>query len=541
MANRYWIKISGTGDYNDSANWSATSGGSGGASAPIAGDNVFFDRPNTYTVNFPDGIHNCDSFQNTAGTVTFSGTTSATIAIRGTVFTLASTATWQNVAISITGTAGVNTDLTSNSVTISANFQLGNSRVLTLQDNLTIGSASTFQIFSGTFNLNKKTITCGKFVSSTTSSRTINFGASAPYGSFTLTGTGTIWNTGTVTNLTISPSGSIQRPVTVTPTSAGTLTIDAGALGETQALAWSFVSIPSGSTISFVNNSAMRRLNFESASGSCTVSNAALTIYDLLQFGGISSSNFSFDSGANAWTFTGTTGGNGFNLDGNRTFNFPWVVSGSTYWEINNGNLTVGALTHSGSTLNIQSRTLTVTSYTTGAGTKTLQASTGKLVCSGSGTAFDNANPSGLTISGVPISLTSASPKTFNGGGISYTGTVSNDGAGALTIVGNNTFTTLANGVSPTTFTFTSGSTTTVTNWNINGTSGNLVTINSTSTSQHTLSKSSGTVDATNLNISYSNATGGATWNAGIGSIDGGNNTGWRFLSSGNFIAFFTQ
>ena len=48
-----------------------------------------------------------------------------------------------------------------------------------------------------------------------------------------------------------------------------------------------------------------------------------------------------------------------------------------------------------------------------------------------------------------------------------------------LTITGSNTFTTIANGVQPTTFTFTAGTTTTVTNWNVSGTAGNLVTIGS--------------------------------------------------------------
>lgn len=41
MANRYWV--GGTGNSNDTAHWSTTSGGSGGASVPTATDAVFFD------------------------------------------------------------------------------------------------------------------------------------------------------------------------------------------------------------------------------------------------------------------------------------------------------------------------------------------------------------------------------------------------------------------------------------------------------------------------------------------------------------------
>jgi hypothetical protein len=129
------------------------------------------------------------------------------------------------------------------------------------------------------------------------------------------------------------------------------------------------------------------------------------------------------------------------------------------------------------------------------------------------------------------ISMTSASAKTFVGGGSTYNCTLSNDGAGALTITGSNTITNLSNGVAPTTFTFTSGTTTTIQNFGISGSSGNLVTIGSTTTSAHTLSKSSGNTNVDYLSISYSTATGGATWYAGANSTNGGNNTGWLFSS----------
>ena len=42
MADRYWIASS-AGNWNDTANWSTTSGGSGGASVPTSADDVFFD------------------------------------------------------------------------------------------------------------------------------------------------------------------------------------------------------------------------------------------------------------------------------------------------------------------------------------------------------------------------------------------------------------------------------------------------------------------------------------------------------------------
>lgn len=53
-----------------------------------------------------------------------------------------------------------------------------------------------------------------------------------------------------------------------------------------------------------------------------------------------------------------------------------------------------------------------------------------------------------------------------------------------------------------------------------------------TEKTQHTLSKSSGTVNCDYLDITYSIATGGATWYAGINSVDSGNNSGWIFTKS---------
>ena len=56
---------------------------------------------------------------------------------------------------------------------------------------------------------------------------------------------------------------------------------------------------------------------------------------------------------------------------------------------------------------------------------------------------------------------------------------------------------------------------------------------------QATISDPSGTDAATYLTIQDSNATGGAVWSAGIGSINLGNNTGWIFTQAGAFLMMF--
>lgn len=58
MANRYWVGNGGS--WTDTAHWSTTSGGSGGASVPLETDNVFFDGFSFFlasqTVTIPDSV-----------------------------------------------------------------------------------------------------------------------------------------------------------------------------------------------------------------------------------------------------------------------------------------------------------------------------------------------------------------------------------------------------------------------------------------------------------------------------------------------------
>jgi hypothetical protein len=158
--------------------------------------------------------------------------------------------------------------------------------------------------------------------------------------------------------------------------------------------------------------------------------------------------------------------------------------------------------------------------------------------------------------------MAAAGTKTFVGGGSTFNCTVSNGGSGLLTISGNNTIdtvttasgsvaitgsntiTTISNTAQPVTFTFTISTTQTITNWNVNGTAGNLVTIvSSVAGTAASLSKSSGTVSADYLSIKDSTATGGAAWYAGANSVNVSGNSGWIFtapsMSSGNFFLLF--
>ena len=132
--------------------------------------------------------------------------------------------------------------------------------------------------------------------------------------------------------------------------------------------------------------------------------------------------------------------------------------------------------------------------------------------------------------------------KYFIGGNKTYYNLVFGGGTQPQIIGDSNTFNTISNTAQPITIQFYNGITQTVTNFNVNGTVGNLVTITSdTYGLQASLSKSSGVVNSQYLSIQGINATGGAVWNAS-NSIDGGSNTGWNFASFaslGFLLAFF--
>jgi len=137
-----------------------------------------------------------------------------------------------------------------------------------------------------------------------------------------------------------------------------------------------------------------------------------------------------------------------------------------------------------------------------------------------------------LTVSGTgTIDMSSASAKTFAGGGGSYP-VLNQGGAGTLTISGSNTFTSITNTVASSTISFTSGTTQTVSTLGLAGTAGNLITLVSSSAgSRATLTSTTPSISVSYASIKDISATGGADWYA-LNSTDAGNNLGWFFNPS---------
>ncbi len=135
-------------------------------------------------------------------------------------------------------------------------------------------------------------------------------------------------------------------------------------------------------------------------------------------------------------------------------------------------------------------------------------------------------------------------PRSFNiydevNGGMTFND-LNFSGTGELDFVdGSNTFNDLRTENPPKIMKFADGKTTTVSSFSVNGTNGNLITIDSTGGTLFNLSKTSGEVIVDYLNLKNSSAGGGASWHAGDHSRNSGNNKNWKFLlGEGDEIAY---
>lgn len=530
MANRYWVGASGT-TWNSSSTavWSATSGGAPGASVPTAADSVFFTLTGTRSITV-SGTLACLNITVSAGTNTFIGT--ATLNVSGSMsFT---SATRWNATGSIVFNATTSQTVTRNG-SLMANLTSvtfdGVGGAWTLGSAFTVGSGTTVILINGTLNLSAFTLTTGAFSSSNSNTRRVSFIGG---GNITLTGTGIVWNTNNFLNLTSTGN----KTVNVSNSGTTAISVSSGALSSVNAFSFYFTT---GSYALTMNAGTKGSLGFAGFSG--TVDNTAQTIYGSLDLG----SAATFTAGTFAWTFAATTSSPNITSNG-RTMDFPLTFNGAGATWVLQDAMTIGStrtLTHTEGTLNLNGRTLTVGSYTTAAGTKNLTFNGGTLVVVGaSASAFNNAAPTGFTTTAGTgtgtISLTAATAKGFAGGGSTFNCTLNQGGAGALTVTGANTFNNITNTVQPASVLFTAGTTNTFNSFSLSGTPGNFITLASDTAATHTLSKATGTVSVNYLSITNSTATGGAIWDAGLDSINGGGNTGWIFAAPAAAGAFFS-
>jgi hypothetical protein len=548
MADRYWILGTGTWDSTNTVNWSASSGGLGGASVPTASDNVFFDANSNvgtgaFTVTMANSPRVCNDF-------TASGLDgSMFLAGSGIALTVSGSLTFQatNFTRQYSGTTTFNATTTGKTVTTNGvafggavTFN-GVGGAWTLGSALTMGSTRTATLTNGTLDLQSYTLSTGSFSSSNSNTRTIAFGT----GQISCTGTGTVWTTATVTGLTTTGT----QVVNVTSTGSTAITVSTGALSEANSISYNFTGGTYALTFLGSTSHSARNVDFTGYAGTLGAFGSCL-IYGNL----IISTGMTLSAGSGIPTFGATSGTQQITTNA-KTLDFSLFFSGVGGTFRLEDAITLGStrsVTLLNGTLNLNGKTLTVgSSFAISTGTKNLTFNGGTLVCpAATTTAFNNAVPTGFTTTagtGVgTISMTAATAKTFVGGGSTFNCTLNQGGAGDLTITGSNTFSNITNTTQPASILFTAGTTSTFTNFSLSGTSGNLITIGSVTAASHTLSKASGTVSSDFLSISRSTATGGAGWYAGANSTDGGNNSGWIFTAppapsagNGNFLMFF--
>ena len=228
MADRYWVN--GTGNWSNTARWSATPGGASGASVPVLTDNVIFDRAATYSVTLDAATRSCNNITVSAGTVTFVYTNILNIYgslsyIAGVIHSGAASSTFRSTSTGQT--------ITSNGTTFGNGIIFnGDGGGWTLGSSLTGGTCS---VQAGTLTLNGFTLTSSTVGISNTLTKQINFGAanwvmtSTPMSCSTVDGFSWTGTGGIATAMTVQKTFTFGTTSGATSTNAINLTLTSGA------------------------------------------------------------------------------------------------------------------------------------------------------------------------------------------------------------------------------------------------------------------------------------------------------------------------
>lgn len=464
-----------------------------------------------------------------------------------TYYWVGGTGTWDdtnttNWSTSSGGAGGSGPPLSADDVVFDANSGTGTCTISATAAGLTVDfalsgvdvvlSANTagfgaVTLTSGAIDLNGFELTCTTFTSNNSNVRSIAFGAST--GAIVVTGNGAnVFFTEPNTNLSVSGNPVVRA--TYAGSVSGRSFSSGPSIGESRAFD---LQIVAGSDVIGFGGGAGRgfkSVDFTGFSGTLSGATSATAFYGDMVL-------------SPTMTVADASGLMNFAPSGSRTLTTNGVEFKRPLYKSGPGTLTFLDNFTSGAGRNIQHVTGALDSNgfdvvtdnfvasTTSAKTLRFDSSTWTIL--GASWSADVASLTVQPGTGV-IDMTSASAKTFAGGGKTYP-TLNQGGAGALTIQQSNTFANITNSVQPATITLTSGTTQTVGASNVSGTSGNLITLNaSTPGSQATLSDSSGTNSLSFTSIQDIDATGGATWNAFLesGNIDAGNNSGWDFYAA---------
>jgi hypothetical protein len=508
MALRYWVGGTGTWNTTSTANWSATSGGASGASAPTSADNAIIDSASgggivTIGENVPCIQLDIRTY---TGTLDFNN---KVVNIAGNAIVVLRTDTSSTVignpVVNLTysgstGTRSLGVGATTESNSINVNVTAGT-------DIVTTSTSSAFKNlnftgFSGTLSNTVKTIFGNLTISS---GMTVTAGTNATTFAAT-SGTQQITTAGKTLDFPITQNGvggTVQLQDNLTMGSTRTYTLTNGALDLS-------VGNRTLSTGLFVSNNAnIRSIAF--GTGNITLTGNNGRILDLRAVTDL--------------TVTGTPVVN-------------TTYSGST------GTRTIetGALPEAQTiSVNVTAGTDIVTNTSTTARFKNLNFTgfTGTFNAGNAQSIYGNLTlGSGMTVGASTVTLAfvgSAATQTITTNGVSVDRPINFAGVGstfsfqdALTQGSTRAFT-----ITDGTVRLKNGVTSTVGSFVANNSSVKFLQ-STTPGSQATLSQAAGTVNVVDLTIRDINAIGGASWNAytDFENTDAGNNDGWNFSLS---------
>lgn len=511
-----------------SSPWATTSGGTRSVNNfPLPQDSIIVDENSGGA-----GISVNQQTNYAIGSIDFSARTTSIVlnTNTGNVYSTGNVILSNAVTVSGTGIwwfVGDGTQtLNSAGKTFTQNIYIACAGTVSLAANMTSSAPSTsggfgLRLWAGTINLNSLNWTTPVFnIIEYQQNKTIAFGT----GSIIVNGTNsTIINITTAGGTNLSTTGTTA--ITVNGNSAGTRVINTPGMNS-QANAMSIGVTAGSDTVSFTSGSGVRNLSMQGFAGTwvhagpinlygnLTVGTTVVTIQDV--------------SATYVGTGTGTITSNGKTLFGQLVVNTPTgtltLADALVLTQFTGGNASFLQLQQG--TFDSNSKSITIDRFVgSGSNTRTLNmgsstwnltaiddAVNGRLTWDISSSAL----PPGLTLnpSSSTIALNGNGTKTFNGGSQTYNNlTVA--GTGQTSIMGFNRFNTLSNSTTNMSLQFSGGLPTAFTNFNINGSAGNLVSVGSTNSSQATLYKTT-------------------AWNVGANSVNGGNNTGLSFTAGSN-------
>jgi hypothetical protein len=420
-----------------------------------------------------------------------------------------------------------------------------------LADNLDMSTgattAVTFSFTTGTIDINDNTLSIVSFSSSNSNSRSILFGTTGIMN--ITTKTGTVWGAATSTGFSYTGTARVNLTATNgTQFKGRTILHGSIAGGSISTKAPPFYVSGGGTGDNIVTTATSHLSDLVFTDGLSTLTNVSRIMYgDLIIFSGMT-----VNTGTAVTTFSGNTTQT-FDT-GTMAIDFPVTFGNGT----SNGtvvlanNIAIGstrAVTLASGGLDVNGKTLNIGTWSSNnTNTRTLDITDSTITVSNTGTVWDMGTSTGATViasnSNIELTSTSTDARTFAGGNLTYGNLIigGETGTSSLTISGNNTFDTISSTKTVShTIQFIAGSTTTVEDFTVSGSEGNLVTITSTTSNQHNLVLTGdGSVDSVEyLNISYSNATPASTWLAGNGSVRGSTVTGWIFPQQGSWFNIF--